>query len=410
VHKDLYEQALEYHENPTPGKIGVKLTKPAASAYDLSLAYSPGVAAPVKEIAANPENAYRYTNKGNLVAVISNGTAILGLGNLGALASKPVMEGKALLFKKFANLDSIDIEIDTKGNQEFIDTVKRISCSFGGINLEDIKAPECFAIEKQLIEECDIPVFHDDQHGTAVVTAAGFLNALEVANKKIENVRLVCLGAGSAAIACIKILFQYGLKKDNLVMLDSKGVISTARTDINHYKAEFALDTNWKTLDDAIDGADAFLGVSGGNLLSAEQVKKMALNPIIFACANPEPEIRPETALAVRPDAIIATGRSDYPNQVNNVLCFPYIFRGALDARASCINDAMKIAAIEAIRSIAKLEVIQEVKDMYNGEDFSFGSNYIIPKPGDPRLLDIVAPAVAKAAIDSNVSKLYPQN
>lgn len=407
MQKDLYEKALEYHEKPTPGKIGIKLTKPAASAYDLSLAYSPGVAAPVQEIAVNPENAYRYTNKGNLVAVISNGTAILGLGNLGALASKPVMEGKALLFKKFAGVDAIDIEIDTKGNHEFIDTVKRISCSFGGINLEDIKAPECFSIEKQLIEECDIPVFHDDQHGTAVVTAAGFLNALEVANKKIEEARLVCLGAGSAAIACVNILFKYGLKKDNVVMLDSKGVISKSRTDINHYKAEFAIDTHWKTLDDAIEGADAFLGVSGGKLLSAEQVSKMAKSPIIFACANPEPEIRPEIALAARPDAIIATGRSDYPNQVNNVICFPYIFKGALDARASRINDAMKIAAIEAIRSIAKLEVTQEIKDMYNGEDFSFGSNYIIPKPIDPRLRDIVSPAVAQAAIDSGVSKLY---
>lgn len=406
---EMKQAALEYHAKPKPGKISIELTKPAETARDLSLAYSPGVAEPVREIAADPENAYRYTAKGNLVGVISNGSAILGLGNLGALASKPVMEGKALLFKRFAGVDSIDIEVDTANPQDFIDTVKRIACTFGGINLEDIKAPECFEIERRLIEECDIPVFHDDQHGTAIVTAAGMLNALDIAGKKMEEAKLVCLGAGSAAISCVKLLISCGMKPENILMLDSRGVIHTERKDLNQYKALFAVETNCRTLDDAIAGADAFLGLSGPNLLSPEQLKKMADNPIVFACANPDPEIRPELAKEARPDVIMATGRSDYPNQVNNVLGFPFIFRGALDVRASRINEEMKVAAVEAIRDLAKEDVLQEVKDAYNGVEMSFGPEYIIPKPNDPRLLARVPAAVAKAAVESGVARAqYP--
>ncbi len=405
----MKEAALAYHSEPKPGKIEIALTKPAETAKDLSLAYSPGVAEPVREIAADPENAYRYTSKGNLVAVISNGSAILGLGNLGPLASKPVMEGKALLFKRFAGVDSIDIEVDSESPQAFIDTVKRIACTFGGINLEDIKAPECFEIERRLIEECDIPVFHDDQHGTAIVTAAGMLNALEIAGKKIEEARLVCLGAGSAAIACVKLLISCGFKPENVLMLDSRGVIHSERTDLNHYKALFAVETGCRTLDDAITGADAFLGVSGPDLLSAKQLKKMADNPIVFACANPDPEIRPEVARDARSDVIMATGRSDFPNQVNNVLGFPFIFRGSLDVRASRINEEMKVAAVEAIRHLAKEPVPQQVRDAYDGVELTFGSEYIIPKPTDPRLLGAVSSAVAKAAVDSGVARAaYP--
>ncbi len=407
--KDMKQAALDYHAKPKPGKISIELTKPAETANDLSLAYSPGVAEPVREIAANPENAYKYTGKGNLVAVISNGSAILGLGNLGALASKPVMEGKALLFKRFAGVDSIDIEVESDSPQAFIDTVKRISGTFGGINLEDIKAPECFEIERCLIEACDIPVFHDDQHGTAIVTAAGMLNALEIAGKNIEEAKLVCLGAGSAAISCVKLLISCGFKPENILMLDSKGVIHKERKDLNQYKALFAVDTDCRTLDDAIDGADAFLGVSGPNLLSPEQLKKMADKPIVFACANPDPEIRPELAKNTRSDVIMATGRSDYPNQVNNVLGFPFIFRGALDVRASRINEAMKIAAVNAIRTLAKESVPQEVRDAYNGIELSFGPEYIIPKPTDHRLLGVVSAAVAQAAVDSGVARAeYP--
>ena len=405
----MKKAALEYHSVPKPGKIAIELTKPAETARDLSLAYSPGVAEPVREIAADPENAYRYTSKGNLVGVISNGSAILGLGNLGALASKPVMEGKALLFKRFAGVDSIDIEVDTASPQDFIDTVKRIACTFGGINLEDIKAPECFEIERRLIEECDIPVFHDDQHGTAIVTAAGMLNALEIAGKTMDEARLVCLGAGSAAISCVKLLISCGMKPENILMLDSRGVIHTERKDLNQYKALFAVETDCRTLDDAIDGADAFLGLSGPNLLNADQLKKMAANPIVFACANPDPEIRPELAKETRSDVIMATGRSDYPNQVNNVLGFPFIFRGALDVRASRINEDMKVAAVEAIRDLAKEEVPQEVRDAYDGVEMSFGPEYIIPKPTDPRLLARVPAAVAQAAVDSGVARTeYP--
>ena len=405
----MKQAALDYHALPKPGKIEIALTKSAETARDLSLAYSPGVAEPVREIAADPENAYKYTGKGNLVAVISNGSAILGLGNLGALASKPVMEGKALLFKRFAGVDSIDIEVESESAQAFIDTVKRIACSFGGINLEDIKAPECFEIERRLIEECDIPVFHDDQHGTAIVTAAGMLNALDIAGKKIEEARLVCLGAGSAAIACVKLLISCGMRPENILMLDSKGVIHTGRDDLNQYKALFAVDTDRRQLDDAIVGGDAFLGLSGPNLLSAEQLQTMAENPIVFACANPDPEIHPEVAKAARSDVIMATGRSDFPNQVNNVLGFPFIFRGALDVRATRINEAMKVAAVNAIRELAKEEVPQEVMDAYDGIKLSFGPDYIIPKPTDPRLLGKVSEAVAEAAIESGVAKLgYP--
>lgn len=405
------QAALDYHEFPKPGKIETALTKPAQSAYDLSLAYSPGVAEPVRAIAANPDDAYRYTGKGNLVAVISNGTAILGLGDLGPLASKPVMEGKALLFKHFAGIDSIDIEVDAKTPEEMIDTVKRIACSFGGINLEDIKAPECFAVEQKLIELCDIPVFHDDQHGTAIVTAAAMLNALEVAGKNIETAKLVCLGAGSAAIACVNLLISCGFAAENILMVDSKGVIHSERTDLNQYKQPFALDTEARTLDDAMNGADCFLGVSGANLLSDTQLKTMADNPIVFACANPDPEILPEVAKAARPDVIMATGRSDYPNQVNNVLGFPFIFRGALDVRASRINEEMKIAAVHAIRDLAKLPVLESVLMAYGESSMSFGADYIIPKPMDPRLLGAVSAAVAQAAVDSGVARLpYPEH
>ena len=408
---DIKQAALDYHALPKPGKIAIELTKPADTALDLSLAYSPGVAEPVRAIAENPEDAYRYTGKGNLVAVISNGSAILGLGNLGPLASKPVMEGKALLFKRFAGVDAIDIEVDAKSPQEFIDTVKRIACTFGGINLEDIKAPECFEIERRLIEVCDIPVFHDDQHGTAIVTAAAMLNALEIANKPIDQARLVCLGAGSAAIACVKLLLICGFRPENILMLDSRGVIHTERDDLNQYKAMFAVQTPCRTLDDAIDGADAFLGVSGANLLSPDQLAKMAANPIVFACANPDPEILPELAKAARPDVIMATGRSDYPNQVNNVLGFPFIFRGALDVRAARINEDMKMAAVHAIRALAREPVPESVMGAYDGVELAFGPEYIIPKPMDPRLLGVVSAAVARAAVDSGVARAgYPEH
>ncbi|GAA4648449.1 malate dehydrogenase [Kistimonas scapharcae] len=409
--EDMKQAALDYHANPKPGKISIELTTSAETARDLALAYSPGVAEPVREIAKDPENAYKYTAKGNLVAVISNGSAILGLGNLGALASKPVMEGKALLFKRFAGVDSIDIEVESESPQAFIDTVKRIANTFGGINLEDIKAPECFEIERALIEQCEIPIFHDDQHGTAIVTVAGMLNALELAGKDIASAKLVCLGAGAAAIACTKLLISCGVKPENVSMLDSKGVIHSGRTDLNEYKAAFAIDTDNRTLDDAIEGADAFLGLSGPNLLSAEQLLKMAENPIVFACSNPDPEINPDVAREVRPDVIMATGRSDFPNQVNNVLGFPFIFRGALDVRAKAINEEMKIAAAHAIRELAKEPVPQEVLDAYGADALEFGTEYIIPKPMDVRLLGVVAAAVAKAAVDTGVAQLpYPAN
>ena len=408
---DLKTAALDYHSQPRPGKLSVELTKPTSTARDLSLAYSPGVAAPVREIGRDPELAYKYTGKGNLVAVISDGTAILGLGNLGPLASKPVMEGKGVLFKRFAGVDVFDIEVDAESPQAFIDTVKRISITFGGINLEDIKAPECFEIERALIEQCDIPVFHDDQHGTAIVTAAGMLNALEIAGKSLDEAKIVCLGAGAAATSCMKLLVSMGAKIENIFMIDRKGVIHAGRDDLNQYKAVFAHETDKRTLDDALDGADVFVGLSGADLLSAEGLKRMAANPVVFACSNPDPEISPELAHATRPDVIMATGRSDYPNQVNNVLGFPFIFRGALDVRAKRINEEMKIAAAVALRDLAKLPVPQEVSAAYGVDKLEFGREYIIPKPMDPRLITLVSDAVAKAAISSGVATLaYPSN
>ncbi|MEI8650217.1 malic enzyme-like NAD(P)-binding protein [Paraglaciecola sp. Hal342] len=403
---DFRQQALDYHAKPVPGKIAIQLTKPAETVTDLALAYSPGVAEPVREIAADPNAAYQYTAKGNMVAVISNGTAILGLGNLGPLASKPVMEGKALLFKRFAGLDSIDIEVKHSTTEDFINTVANIADTFGGINLEDIKAPECFEIEQELIKRCSVPVFHDDQHGTAIVTAAGMLNALEVQGKELAEVTIVCMGAGAAAIACMELLIKCGAKRERIYMLDTKGVIHTRRDNLTHHKKLFANNTDKRTLEDALDGADVFVGVSGPDVLPAEALKLMAPNPVIFACSNPDPEIKPELAHSVRDDVIMATGRSDYPNQVNNVLCFPFIFRGALDVRASEINDEMKIAAVEAIRGITKEPVPAGVLAASNLTSLTFGREYIIPKPMDPRLLQRVATAVAQAAIDSGVAML----
>ncbi|PKM23174.1 MAG: malate dehydrogenase [Gammaproteobacteria bacterium HGW-Gammaproteobacteria-14] len=406
---DLKQAALEYHAKPRPGKISVEVTKPAATMRDLSLAYSPGVAAPVREIAREPELAYRYTSKGNLVAVISDGSAILGLGDLGALASKPVMEGKGILFKLFAGIDVFDIELEAESTQAFIDTVVRIHKTFGGINLEDIKAPECFEIERTLKQLCDIPVFHDDQHGTAIVVAAGLVNALKLQQKNIEDIRVVCVGAGAAGVASIKLLIEMGARKENILVLDRKGVIHTRRDDLSQFKAAFANDTSKRTLDDAIEDADVFIGVSGADMLTQDMVRKMAPKPIIFALANPDPEIRPELARAARPDAIVATGRSDYPNQVNNVLGFPYIFRGALDVRSTAINEEMKIAAVHAIASLVHEPVPEQVVAAYGGDALSFGPEYIIPKPNDPRLLGIVSAAVARAAVDSGVArKGYP--
>ncbi|NQY65815.1 MAG: malate dehydrogenase [Alteromonadaceae bacterium] len=408
---DLRQQALDYHQFPTPGKISVELTTAAETSLDLSLAYSPGVAEPVRAIAANPDDVYKYTGKGNTVAVITNGTAILGLGNLGPMASKPVMEGKALLFKRFANINSFDIEVKHKSVEDFISTVANIADSFGGINLEDIKAPECFVIEKALKERCQIPVFHDDQHGTAIVTAAAMLNALDIQGKDIKHANIVCLGAGAAAIACMELLIKCGAQREKIYMLDTKGIVHTRRDDLNEYKKLFANNTDKRTLEDAIEGADVFVGVSGPNLLNARHVKSMADKPIIFACSNPDPEIKPEIALAARDDLIIATGRSDYPNQVNNVLCFPFIFRGALDVRARTINDEMKIAAVHAIRALAKEPVPEEVLSASGSTELTFGKQYIIPKPMDSRLCAKVAFAVAQAAVDSGVAVLpMPDN
>ncbi len=404
---DFKKAALDYHEFPTPGKISIELTKPADTAAQLALAYSPGVAEPVREIAKDPENAYRFTGKGNLVAVITNGTAILGLGNLGPLASKPVMEGKALLFKRFAGIDSIDIEVNAESSQAFIDTVVRIADTFGGINLEDIKAPECFEIEEALIEQCSIPVFHDDQHGTAIVTAAGMLNALEIQGKTLESARIVCLGAGAAATACMRLLLSLGAQKSNLYMVDRTGVIHSAREVLNQYKAQFVNDGGPRTLMEAMNGADVFVGLSGANLLPAEALAAMAPNPIVFACSNPDPEISYELAMATRDDLIMATGRSDYPNQVNNVLGFPFIFRGTLDVRATRINEAMKIAAVEALRQLAKEPTPVEVLQAFNVDKLEFGRDYILPKALDARLLGAIAGAVAKAAIDTGVAKLH---
>jgi len=407
--KDLRQEALAYHAEPSPGKISVELTTSAETQLDLALAYSPGVAEPCREIAADEANAYTYTGKGNLVAVISNGTAVLGLGNLGSLASKPVMEGKALLFKRFAGVNSIDIEVDTEDTEDFINTVANIADTFGGINLEDIKAPECFEIEAALIERCRIPIFHDDQHGTAIVTAAGLVNALEVQGKRLEDAVIACLGAGSAAIACMRLLVSMGVRRENIFMLDRRGVIYAGREGVNIYKQEFANNTDKRSLADAVQDADVFIGLSGADLLTADMLLTMADRPVVFACSNPDPEIKPELAMATRDDLIIATGRSDYPNQVNNVLGFPFIFRGALDVRASCINEDMKIAAVRALSDLAKEEVPADVLAACNVESLSFGPDYIIPRPMDGRLLPRIALAVARAAVDSGVARLpYP--
>lgn len=400
------QDALEYHAKGRPGKIEVIATKPCVTARDLSLAYSPGVAQPCLEIADDPANVYKYTAKGNLVAVISNGSAVLGLGNIGPLAGKPVMEGKGVLFKKFADVDVFDIELNAKTVQEMVDAIKPLEPTFGGINLEDIKAPECFEVESQLQELMDIPVFHDDQHGTAIIAAAGFLNALELTKRDIKKTKVVFSGAGAASIAIGKLFIELGAKPENLIMCDSKGVIYKGRPEgMNKYKDMFAVDTKARTLDDAMKGADAFMGLSAKGVVSKEMVKNMAKKPIIFAMANPDPEITPEEVAEVRNDAIMATGRTDYPNQVNNVLGFPFIFRGALDVRARKINEEMKIAAVKALAALSKEEVPDQVKMSYSGEDFSFGPNYIIPKPFDKRVLTRVAPAVAKAAMDTGVAR-----
>lgn len=397
--EQLNKDALHYHAHPGPGKIGIAIKKPANTQRELSLAYTPGVAAPVRAIAKNPDDAYLYTIKNNLVGVITNGSAVLGLGNVGALASKPVMEGKAVLFKHFADVDVFDIEIDANDPEEFIKTVINIAPTFGGLNLEDIKAPECFTIEKSLSAKLSIPVFHDDQHGTAIVIAAGLLNALELQGKSLNEVTIVCLGAGAAGIASIELLIALGASPDRLMMVDRQGVIHTQRTDLNPYKAALAIDTDKRTLADAMDQADVLIGVSGPNLVSSDMLKSMAARPIVFALSNPDPEIGYALAHKTRSDLILATGRSDYPNQINNVLCFPYIFRGALDARATAITPAMKIAAVKAIAQLAHEPVPQSIVDAYSpSETLAFGPDYIIPKPIDPRLREVVAPAVKEAA------------
>ncbi|MBT4963575.1 MAG: malate dehydrogenase [Francisellaceae bacterium] len=406
------KEALDYHEFPKPGKLGINITKSTKTQKDLALAYSPGVAEPVREIAKDPENAYRYTSKGNLIGVITNGTAVLGLGNVGPLASKPVMEGKAVLFKKFADVDVFDIEIDADSPQAFIGTVARIAPTFGGINLEDIKAPQCFEIEQALKERLDIPVFHDDQHGTAIIIAAGLLNALSLQNKKLSEVKLTCLGAGAAGIASMRLLLSLGLRKDNIYMVDRKGIIHVGRGgDLNPFKFAFAIETDKRTLADALSDSDVFIGVSGANLVTAEMLKSMRPNPVVFALSNPDPEINPNLAFATRDDLIMATGRSDYANQVNNVLCFPYIFRGALDVKAKTINQEMLIAATHAIKDIAREKVPQEVLEAYGVDSLEFGPHYIIPTPLDPRLKEKVSSAVARAAVDTGVARVaYPEH
>jgi len=399
------EEALAFHLEPSPGKFEIKATVPMTTQRDLSLAYSPGVAVPCEEIAADPSTAYDYTNKGNLVAVISNGTAVLGLGNLGALGSKPVMEGKSVLFKRFADVNSIDIELDTEDPDAFCQAVKLMGPTFGGINLEDIKAPECFIIEQRLKEEMDIPVFHDDQHGTAVICAAGLINALKLSGKKIEDVKIVLNGAGAAGIACIELLKCMGAKHENCIVCDTKGVIYQGRTEgMNQWKSAHAIATDLRTLEEAMKGADVFLGVSVKGAVTPEMVETMAPDPLIFAMANPDPEITPEVAQSVRPDAIVGTGRSDYANQVNNVLAFPYLFRGALDIHARAINDEMKIACAEALAELAREDVPDEVAMAY-GRKLTFGRDYIIPTPFDPRLIHRIPPAVARAGMDTGVSR-----
>lgn len=402
----LQQDALNYHEHPKPGKLETGLIKACATQRDLSLAYSPGVAEPVRKIQKNANDVYRYTGKGNLVGVISNGTAVLGLGDTGALASKPVMEGKAMLFKKFADIDVFDIEIDCKDTAELIQTIANIAPTFGGINLEDIAAPQCFEVEAQLKAKLDIPVFHDDQHGTAIVAAAGLLNALEIQHKTLQQARIVCVGAGAAGIACMNLLINMGAKREHIMLVDSQGVVNNKRTNLNKFKQAFASDTDKTTLADALDNADVFFGVSGKDILTPEMLKSMASNPIVFAMANPDPEINPNLAHATRDDVIVATGRSDFPNQVNNVLGFPYIFRGALDVRASQINTEMQIAAVEALRKLAHSKVPKDVLQSYGLEELEFGKEYIIPKPNDPRLINVIPQAISQAAVDSGVARV----
>ena len=400
------KEALDFHKNKKPGKIEINSSKSMTTKRDLALAYSPGVAAPVRMISENPEAAYDYTSKGNLVAVISNGSAILGMGNLGALASKPVMEGKAVLFKRFADIDSIDLEIDSQDSDEIINSIKNFACSFGGINLEDIAAPDCFIIEEKLKEILDIPVFHDDQHGTAIITTAALINALDISGKSIKDIKVVVNGAGASAIACTNLFKNSGVLSENVIMLDRKGVVYRGRTEgMDQWKSAHAVETKKRTLEEAINGADVFLGLSAKGALKKELVKTMAKNPIIFACANPDPEITPEEIMEVRDDAIIATGRSDYPNQVNNLIGFPYIFRGALDVRATTINEEMKVAAANAIAKLAREDVPDEVVAAMGGDRPKYGKDYIIPSTFDPRLISVIPAAVAKAAMDSGVAK-----
>ena len=400
---ELTTAALQFHAQPVPGKIATAITKPCETQEQLSLAYTPGVAAPVRAIAADPDAVYQYTGKGNLVAVITDGTAVLGLGNTGPLAAKPVMEGKAVLFKRFADIDVMDIEVESHSSQAFIETVKGIAPTFGGINLEDIAAPACFEIEEALSKQLDIPVFHDDQHGTAIIIAAGLLNALELAGKDLASARIVCLGAGAAGIASMRMLKSLGA--EHIYLVDRTGVVFKGREGVNPYKQEFACETSRRTLADAMVDADVFIGVSGPNLVTPEMLTSMAKNPIVFALSNPDPEIAPEVAQQTRADLIMATGRSDYPNQVNNVLGFPYIFRGALDVRATCINTAMKVAAVKALAALAHEPVPQEVLNAYGLAQLEFGRDYIIPKPFDPRLRETVSNAVAEAAIASGVAR-----
>lgn len=403
---NLEKKALAYHEaEGVPGKISVVPTKPCRSAEDLSLAYTPGVAKPVLKIEEDSENAYKYTDKGNLVAVISNGTAILGLGDRGALASKPVMEGKGVLFKRFADIDVFDIEIDERDPDKLVDIIASLSPTFGGINLEDIKGPECFEIERRLIERCPIPVFHDDQHGTAIIATAGLMNAAEIAGKGLDGLHVVVNGAGAAGISCARMFVAAGVKKENITMLDSRGVIYSGREGLTAEKQEFASDTEKRTLSEAIAGADVFMGLSVKGVLTKEMLRSMSRDPIVFAMANPDPEITPEEALSARDDVIMATGRSDYPNQINNVLGFPFIFRGALDVRATRITEGMKMAASRALAELAREGVPAEVKRAYGGKDFSFGREYIVPKPFDPRVIEYEAVAVAKAAVEDGVAR-----
>ena len=409
--KQLRNDALDYHSSAPAGKITVVPTKPHGTQRELSLAYSPGVAYPCEEIQANPDDAYKYTSKGNLVAVVSNGTAVLGLGDIGALAGKPVMEGKGLLFKAFADINVFDIEVDRVDVDQFVEAVKAIAPTFGGINLEDIKAPECFEIERRLVQELDIPVMHDDQHGTAIISGAALINGLEIVEKGVGEVKVVILGAGASAISCARHYVRLGVDSQNLIMVDSRGIITTKRRDngdLNEYKAEFARDIEDGDIASAIGGADVFLGLSKGGLLTPEMVEKMAERPLIFALANPDPEITPEEVLSVREDAIVATGRSDYPNQINNVLGFPYIFRGALDVRATEITEGMKMAATKALARLAKETVPDDVLSAYGGDQMQFGPNYLIPKPFDARILIWEASAVAEAAVNEGVSHLSP--